>query len=207
VDADCWFCSSESLGRIISGATQADIAIHPEYDVHYWRFPTPNKRTVEIYRTNDDEPPYSMFGRAMVNSGVYAMSPASPVWDLWRVALVSLRERSLQRPVFFSDQIPLHRILHEGELRVCPLRATDNWQLYASVPRLRLDRQTGSFILQAPSPPYETIGILHLAGTTKDTLYDVAGNKMMLTYSALKKASADWLKASATKGGSAVPPG
>lgn len=190
VDADCWFCDPNSIDRIVFGATRADIAIHPEYDIHYWKWPTPNSRTIDIYKSIEKEVNPGILQRAMVNSGVYGMAANSPVWTLWHRSLAALRQNSRNRTIYFSDQIPLHKLLHTEPVRVFPLRATENWQLYASAPRIRFKTRDHQhqFEILAPTPPFERIGILHLAGTTKEQIYNVNGIRTKLTYSSIMSA-------------------
>ena len=135
IDADCWFQGSESMPRILQGAGGADIAIHPEYDPHYFKLQTPSARNIKIYQRNEGKLDKELLSRAMFNSGVYAMKKDSKVWALWREALETLRRRhEAGERVFFSDQIPLHRLLHTEAVSIFPLRAIDNWQTYASIP-------------------------------------------------------------------------
>ena len=40
--------------------------------------------------------------------------------------------------MYFSDQIPLHKLLYTKPLKVAPSRAIDNWQLYAAAPKISI---------------------------------------------------------------------
>ncbi|MFT3779956.1 MAG: hypothetical protein QM772_17125 [Ottowia sp.] len=180
VDADCWFQGSESLPRIMAGVPNAELCIHPEFDVHYLRYPTPSNRTLHIYRKNEaahlNAMPLSM---PMVNAGVIAMAADSRIWALWARELALLRERHDRgESVYFSDQIPLHKIVYLNQVRLLPLRAVDNWQTYACLPLVH----RASKSLRVPTPPHELIGIVHLAGKMKDAAVSLDGETLTLRY-------------------------
>lgn len=177
VDADCWFQNAESLPRILKCADQVDICIHPEYDIHYLTHPTPNPRTLKIYRTNEaarlDQMPLNM---PMLNSGVFAMRTGSKIWGAWKREMEILLDRhNAGETIFFSDQIPLHKTIFKNNSLVYPIRAIDNWQVYACRPII--DGKTNR--LRTPTPPSDEIGLIHLAGTMK--------NDLALRYRAMSK--------------------
>lgn len=180
IDADCWFQGNESLPRILTGLPGFDICIHPEFDVHYLNYPTPSARTLRIYQSNEGPNLAAMpLDMPMVNSGVFAMRADSPVWALWDAELARLRERRQRgEAVYFSDQIPLHKVIYLKRVRIYPLRAVDNWQTYACLPFI--DRQTRS--LRVPTPPHEKIGLMHLAGASKHQTFQIDGQSMTLRY-------------------------
>ena len=181
VDADCWFQGAESLPRILAGVPGFAIAIHPEFDVHYLNYPTPSDRTLRIYETNEGDSLDGMPLRMpMLNAGVFAMKADSPVWSLWEAELRSLRQRyDAGEKVYFSDQIPLHKVVYQHKLSVYPLRAVDNWQTCASLPFVHRP----SKLLRLPTPPYEPLGIVHLAGATiKTRSFAVDGGTTTLRY-------------------------
>ena len=187
VDADCWFNSPESVPRMVRNALKTEITIHPEYDIHYWGYPTPSDRTLNLYKSiygeNHSTYPIKL---PMINAGVFAMSKSSKVWKLWASELLKMRERSLSEDIYFSDQIPLHRILYSQKIKAIPLRAVDNWQVNACPPKIFYDGNKKTIWVAAPTEPFEKIGIIHLAGRTKDHVYDVDGFKTTLRFSALQ---------------------
>lgn len=161
VDADCWFQGDESLPRILAAASQSEISIHPEHDIHYTHAPTPHDRTLQIYQQNEgrniDAMPVRM---PMLNSGVYAMRPDSRVWKMWHAELIQLKLRHDRgESIFFSDQLPLHKLIFKQGIQFSPLRAIDNWLAVFCMPMLHKPTQC----LRVPTPPHEMIGILHLA--------------------------------------------
>jgi hypothetical protein len=186
IDSDCWVQNSESLMRIIYSAEIAEIAIHPEFDVHYLSYPTPNPRTLMIYSQNEagrlNEMPLHM---PMLNAGVFGMKSSSRLWKLWQNELNNLVKRfQLGETVYFSDQIALHKLIYAEKIMFLPLRAVDNWQTYACPPFVHFE----SGKLRVPSPPFEEIGLLHLAGTTKDKILTTStGIDFTLRYRDIKR--------------------
>ncbi len=180
VDTDCWFQGADSLPRIIAQARTHDIAIHPEFDVHYINYPTPSKRTLNIYRRNEGEDLSNMpLNMPMLNAGVFAMRATSPIWAAWQQELQALRDKQAQgQKIYFSDQIPLHKIIYKMQFDIGPLRAIDNWQTYICFPGV--DLRTKKLIV--PTPPHEVIGIIHLAGSTKFETVTMNGHSFGLRY-------------------------
>lgn len=181
VDADCWFQGSESLPRVLAGASRAEISIHPEYDIHFTHMPTPSDRTLKIYQQNEgknlDAMPLRM---PMLNAGVFAMRPNSRVWQMWHAELNQLRARhDSGESVYFSDQIPLHKVIYMQGIQFYPLRIVDNWLAVLCMPMLHKPTRC----LRAPTPPHEMIGVLHLGGKNiKSQVFQINGESTTLRY-------------------------
>lgn len=191
IDADCWFQGNESLPRILDGASQAEISIHPEYDIHFTHMPTPSDRTLKIYQQNEGKNMNAMPLRMpMLNAGVYAMRPNSRVWRMWHAELLQLKTRHERgESVYFSDQIPLHKVIYTQGVRLSPLRTVDNWLAPLCMPMLHMPTRC----LRAPTPPHEMIGILHLAGKNiKDQIFQINGTQTTLRYRDLTKLLRAW---------------
>eukprot|EP01037_Dinobryon_pediforme_P020253 gene20253-20825_t len=186
IDADCWFASADSVQRIFFGAAQSDISIHPECDIHYMHFPTPHARCAQIYRKNEarhfDKMPLNL---PMLNAGVFAMRASSPLWKAWKNELKSLADRHRAgEDVYFSDQIPLHKLIHTTQVEVFHLRATENWLANICPPIIH--RATKS--IRAPTPPYEPVGLVHFAGPKQNILgNDGTGSTISLRYGDVQK--------------------
>jgi hypothetical protein len=180
LDADVWVQRVQGLYDIAAAAVLADIAVHPQLDPNYIGCLYPDDYTVDIYRR--------LYGRAaterlarrpMVNGGVFGACAASPLWALWRRELSDVAADMTKRPDrFFSDQIPLHRLIHTERLSVIPLRAVNNWLTLHSLPRF--DPSTG--LLTAPSPPHEPINLVHLVGGLKTRQIELGGRMTGLRY-------------------------
>ena len=180
IDADCWIQNDSALNKMEGASENFDICIHPEYDIHYFKTSTPTDRTISIYQwampKNTDA---KIIRKPMFNTGVVSARRDSKIWNMWETALLELRMRyDRGEASFFSDQIPLHYLIHTENISVFPLRATDNWQTYACAPRLRIDSRK----LCVPTFPHEEISIIHLAGPVKDSYFDLAGQQTRLRY-------------------------
>jgi len=182
LDGDTWVQNAAGIPELAEASAHADIAIHPELDVHYLSQPVPNDYTLMVYdRIYGPEEARLYTRRPMVNSGVFAARAGSPLWARWREALMDSRERQTGRTeTFYSDQIPLHRLIHSGALTVRPLRAVNNWMVLMAMPVLNFQRRR----LLVPTPPHEEIHILHLVGAAKDSIYQVGdtGRTMSFRY-------------------------
>jgi hypothetical protein len=169
LDADCWVQNADAVGELVDAAQRADVAVHPELDVHYFAYKSPSDRTIMLYgNLYGQEISRQMWRFPMINGGVFSARANSKVWTEWSVAMESIRTRWKQgEDISFSDQIPLHLLIHTKKLSIYPLRAVNNWQLYAALPLI--DKQEKRIVV--PTPPHEPINILHLAGVTKGTEY------------------------------------
>jgi hypothetical protein len=180
LDADVWVQRAQGLSDIATAAVLADIAVHPQLDPNYIGCLYPDDYTVDTYRR--------IYGRAaterlarrpMVNCGVFGACAASPLWALWRRELSDVAADMTDRPDrFFSDQIPLHRLIHTERLSVMPLRAVNNWLVLHGLPGF--DPSTG--LLTAPSPPHEPINLVHLVGSSKTRQAELGGRMIGLRY-------------------------
>jgi hypothetical protein len=189
IDSDCWFQNATSLPRIIAMMQASNIAIHPEFDVHYAHYPTPTERTVYIYTRNEGNDLSAMpLNMPMLNAGVFGMRANSPLWGAWRRELARLMERFRRgQDVFFSDQIALHKVIFSNNYSFGPLRAIDNWQTYACLPHVNL----ASRKLVVPSSPFEEIGIVHLAGQSKFERMEMNGLRFGLRYGEFRRAGVE----------------
>jgi hypothetical protein len=185
LDGDTWVQNDIGIAQIAEGAATADISIHPQLDPNYYRCQFPDTYTLHVYDRLFGAQERARLARfPMVNAGVFGASGSSRLWAEWSASLAEVRARVAKRggERFFSDQIPLHRLIYTGRLTLSPLRAANNWLALHAVPRL--DRATGK--LTSPSPPYEEINIVHLVGASKSAEYDIDGRMRSLRYSALR---------------------
>jgi len=185
IDADCWLQNPLTLKKMALASGSAALCIHPETDVHYTDL-LPSDRTLSVYpKVMGARPSSEQMRTPMLNSGVFSAHASSPIWSLWEQELLALRRRfECGQASFYSDQIPLHHLIYRDRIQVARLRATDNWQTYAALPRL--DCQTGQLVV--PSFPFEPISIIHLAGKTKHQTYDMGvGEPLSLRYRRLQQ--------------------
>ena len=179
IDADCWLQNDVTLDRFERAATEFDLSIHPECDVHYLNFPTPSFRTFDVYRrAMPKELKPGILHFPMLNAGIVSARRESPIWRMWKQELTELRARVERgESDYYCDQVPLHHLIHSRNVQYYPLRAVDNWQTYAAIPRVDFTRRR----LMTPTPPHETINIVHLASNTKDRVFNLPnGMKLRL---------------------------
>jgi hypothetical protein len=180
LDGDTWVQNSAGLAQIAMCAPKADVCIHPQLDPNYFLCQYPDNYTLIVYEKLFGPQEKEKLARfPMINGGVFGATAASPLWKTWKAALDEMRARLMpQKSRFFSDQIPLHRLIYSGHLTIYPLRAVNNWLVLHGLPRL--DKSTGR--LTAPSFPYEEINIIHLVGNSKWLKYDLDGTVTSLRY-------------------------
>lgn len=185
LDGDTWVQNGVGLTQIAMGAAQADVCIHPQLDPNYFACQYPDNYTGLVYERLFGPHERDRLGRfPMINGGVFGAKATSPLWQAWKASLDEVRARLMpQTSRFFSDQIPLHRLIYSGQLTLYPLRAVNNWLVLHGLPRL--DKTTGR--LTAPSFPFEEINIVHLVGDSKWSQYTIDGTVTSLRYGAVQR--------------------
>lgn len=191
IDADCWIQNDRTLRKMEGASEDHDICIHPETDIHYFQHPTPQDWTIQdwtisVYqRAMPKDIDINILRKPMFNSGVVSARRDSKIWRKWGAALLELRKRYTRGEAsFFSDQIPLHYLIHTESVSLFPLRAIDNWLTHLSIPRFKFDSKK----LCVPTLPHDEINIVHLAARAKDVYYNLAGQRTRLRYRDLTKA-------------------
>jgi len=152
----------------------------PELDPNYFVSTPPRDYFYGVYASiYGNEEAQRSHGFSMLNSGVFAARASSPLWRLWRDALADVRERARDRnDLYFSDQVPLHRLIVSGQVSVCPLRSVNNWLVGFCPPAIDPQRKR----LIAPSFPHEELNIIHLIGPSKDALYRMGEGGRQTTF-------------------------
>lgn len=173
MDADTWVQNAAGLDAYLHCARLADIAAAPESDRSYFQVEQPSRYLLEVYNGLLGPEAMHAYGRLpMINTGVFSAVAASPLWAAWEEALRALREAPpAGAATWFSDQIPLHRLVHSGALTLHPLSAVNNWLVSMRPPSINTD--TGRVC--APTWPHEEINIIHLTGASKDWRFPVGG--------------------------------
>jgi len=180
LDGDTWVQNAIGIQQIAEAALLADISAHSQGDPNYFGCLAPDDYTLDVYAVAFGPEDRQRFARfPMVNAGVFGARAQSPLWNAWKATLLDVRSRLQGREQrYYSDQIPLHRLIYSGSITLHPLRAVNNWLALHSLPRR--DPETGR--LTAPSLPYEDIHILHLVGASKTHRYQVGGRTTSLRY-------------------------
>jgi hypothetical protein len=186
LDSDTWVQNAAGIDQIIECAQLADVCLHPQTDVNYFGCQFPDNYTLHAYQVIFGKEDRLRFSRhPMINAGVFGAAAQSPLWRAWEMLLTDVRQRlQFQKDRFFSDQIPLHKLIYSNGISFYPLRAVNNWLVLHSLPRL--DPATGQ--LTAPSLPFEQINIVHLVGPSKWEKYKLNDQVTSLRYFAIHKA-------------------
>jgi hypothetical protein len=164
LDADVWVQDWAAVRLFLEAAQLGDIAIVPEMHRSYRNFRDGRDdfeaaNGVAYAQAFGEEAARWLIRRPLNNAGVFAMTAASPAWDVWASMLGDVAQRSAN----MIDQIALNAAIHEGRIREVRLPATCNWIAHLATPAWHGEK--GAFV--EPDPPYETIGILHLTLGTK----------------------------------------
>jgi hypothetical protein len=179
LDGDTWVQNRVGLDQIIHCAQLADLCAHPEIDPNYFREPIPTDRLVKLYGGLYPADAEDHVRLPMFNSGVFAARASSPLWSLWRETMTAARKPMAETPdLYFSDQVPLHRLIATGAVSVHPLMAVNNWLAHAALPSIDLARRR----LTTPAYPHQEINILHLTWVTKDNRYRLPNSDRLITF-------------------------
>ncbi|HEX4199407.1 MAG TPA: hypothetical protein VHZ26_18375 [Caulobacteraceae bacterium] len=180
LDGDTWVQNRSGLDQIVESARFLDLCAHPELDPSYYRMTIPSERLLSLYRgLYGPDDAVRHVALPMFNAGVFAARADSPLWPLWREALAEVHDLIARSPqLYYSDQVPLHRLIAGGRLSVHPLRAINNWMVHAAQPGLNLKSKR----LVAPTYPYEEINIVHLTGATKDMTFSLDNTDRHTSY-------------------------
>jgi hypothetical protein len=177
MDADTWVQERFALDQCIAAAAEGALAAVPERHACY-RHPS----YVEQWRMDRMTRYFSETAAAMgrwddfVNSGVFALRGDAPHWALWAKWLgIGLENARYSR---FSDQTALNHAVWTEGLPVAHLPARCNWLCHLALPRYDHSRQ----IFCEPDREAHAIGVLHLAGPSKNFVLSGEGAPPDLRY-------------------------
>lgn len=194
IDRDAWVQDWTAVEMYIEGALRDGMAAVPELDrnyptcvsglrlklypnipffqAHIRRIKTLQYRALSQFYSKRLSQFYSKrIGRQLmfepvVNAGIFAIRSDAPHWPAWQE---SYRAARIYDHTALSDQTPLNHAICTKQLPVHRLPSTFNWLTCFGPPML--DDETG--MLVEPSLPHTPIGLLHLAGAKKDTVFDI----------------------------------
>ena len=109
----------------------------------------------------------------LLNCGVFAAVREGPIWKAWSDQLGEILAR-VRNAFFFAEQTALNVCIRQEEITTAFLPARYNWMCNRAFPLISADGKT----LLEPNPPYEPLGILHMAANTRTglwPLYDQRG--------------------------------
>lgn len=177
IDADCWVQDWRVVKVLLSEANKWGFSIVPEVDRSYTPF-LQNGSTFfdwasSCFVTCYAEAAGRLAHYPLLNCGVFAMSGSTPIWSAWSYETGQVLER-LRTAFFFAEQTALNVCVRQEGIEAAFLPARYNWMCNRALPLLSADGK--SFV--EPNPPYEPLGIVHMAAGTKSgtwPLYDLSG--------------------------------
>lgn len=159
IDADAWVQDGGVLQELIKAARDHGCAGVPEIDRSYLKFITDPRiwETERIcYRECFPEKlAQKLDYRPQINTGVLAISAASPVWQSWKNYLATGLSETPNRVV---EQLAFNLAVWCDGPSIAMLPSTFNWIAGMAPPAF--DGRQGLFV--NPQPPHEKIRILHL---------------------------------------------
>ena len=172
LDGDTWLQDASVLPIYFDAACRGQLAIVPEIDRGYW---TVHKRP-RLWGQNQKCFAWAFGPRAgyrygrhpTLNAGVFALHRDAPHWQLWAAALRRvMTRRRWTRPsrrwnFYFAlgEQTALNYVIFADGAPVALLPAYCNWFCGKGTPAYDRERR----LLVEPEPPYQPLGIVHLAG-------------------------------------------
>jgi lipopolysaccharide biosynthesis glycosyltransferase len=177
LDADCWVQDWRAIEMLVLAAQNFDLAAVPEVDRSY----DPYFKNGVFFEWN-----YncfsSCFGAATaekwkyyptINSGVFAASSKSKLWEFWPAYLARALDAPGDTPSFIAEQTAFNVAIRAETIPIAFLPARLNWVCNRAMPRLSFDGR----LFVEPSPPFEPIGVIHMAAQKGGPvgIYDLGG--------------------------------
>jgi len=175
IDADAWVQTDDvvdlffrcAAGDALAAVMSNDRSYEPLRDGRLWQWNAQNFRAIA------PEHAEVLSARPMINSGAFAMSAASPLWQAWAEALRSAlaRQTEYSGATFMTEQIALNVALLTGASTFRPLPSRCNWLCPLAMPVWDPERA----LLCDPLAPHEPLGLIHLADRTKSGPQTIRG--------------------------------
>ncbi|HEY7300337.1 MAG TPA: hypothetical protein VH684_20785 [Xanthobacteraceae bacterium] len=176
LDADVWVQDPQAIEMLVSEAARFGIAAVPEIDRSYFKFVGGqhvwNLEAQVTERIFGREIAGKMYLVPTFNVGVLAIRSDSPVWNTWRQYLQKglLRISAIDGHTRCVEQIAFNFVTRLGNLAVRSFPATFNWLVCLGRPAWDAQRR----LLVEPSPPYESLKLVHLSTHVLDRIGSLA---------------------------------
>jgi hypothetical protein len=178
IDADCWVQDWRAVRTLISEAQRWGCSLVPEMDRSYGVFlgsggPFSDWAHSCLVECCGEEVAGNLAPWPLINSGVFAAAHESPIWQAWSNRLGAVLAR-IRNAFFFAEQTALNVCIRGEGTAAALLPARYNWMCNRAFPLLSTDGKT----FLEPNPPYEALGIVHMAAGTRSgifPLYDESG--------------------------------
>jgi len=160
IDADAWVQEWSAVELLHRAAGDGSIGVVPQLDrayaVHFdhghdrrWT----HRRYLEAFGKLAAD---VLYGRPLLNAGVFSMRRDCPGWDSW----ADLLERGIRQSRVAVDQTALNVMVYAEAVSAHFLPSTANWMCLFAPPSL--DTRTEELV--HPMLPHEALGIIHLVG-------------------------------------------
>ncbi|MCH4547473.1 hypothetical protein MK632_17150 [Rhizobium changzhiense] len=192
MDADAYVLNGSLLNVIDQALDEFEVVAVTEAGRSYSSFqrkdeyvPAFNSRPTEVTQSISDyngqvnrhffeeDTARYMSGFQNINSGMFGARRDCELWALWkdavRGALARLESQFWASPRldFLFEQASFNKVLRLNSIRLGILPETFNWNVDRRLPLVDVENRR----LCCPEPPYETINVLHLLGSTKRRYY------------------------------------
>lgn len=166
LDADAWVQDWSAVELFRRAAREGAIAVVPEIDRSYRNFFHAWQEFHDIIHASyreafDQTTADEMVRHPLINSGVFALQPNSPTWEVWAGLIGQGLSRSDN---FLTEQNALNIAIYRHGIKKHFLPVTCNWAAHHSTPAWDVARRC--FV--EPCLPHSKIGILHLTVWTKE---------------------------------------
>ncbi|MFY9287254.1 MAG: glycosyltransferase [Alphaproteobacteria bacterium] len=191
MDADTWAQNDAAITTMLpAAASDQAVYVVSEIDRDYMPYfygSQPWEYHLKWYKANfPDEITAQIFPRPMLNTGILALAPNSPVWSTWGETFTQCLQRlpQLGRENFMSEQLSLNVALHMNSLPYKIMPAEFNWLSLYALPMV--DEATGNYL--RPTVPRTELSVIHITHQQKLRELDLmttAGQtiKRVLTFS------------------------
>jgi hypothetical protein len=173
IDADCWVQDWQCVKTLIAEARRWGFAVVPEIDRSYAAFLDNGGSFFDwayscFAKCYDETEAQRLAHYPPLNCGVFAAPGKAPVWAVWANELGQVLSR-IRTPFFFAEQTALNVVVGSRGVGAALFPARYNWMCNRALPLLSADRKT----FLEPHPPYEQLGIIHLAARTREGLWSL----------------------------------
>ncbi|HZZ10668.1 MAG TPA: hypothetical protein VFE79_08240 [Paraburkholderia sp.] len=165
IDCDAWVQERFVFDWLIDSARGGALGAVPELDRAYNHAFVAPWRVDRLRRYYGDSAANPLLSQSYYNSGVLALRADAPHWSSWATHLSRGVTATLGSLV--CDQTALNHAIWTDSLPVYPLPSVCNWLCHLALPGANVAAQK----FCEPLLPRAAIGILHLAGRTKDLAF------------------------------------
>ncbi len=170
MDADTWAQTKDALATMLPASAEDDaLYIASEFDrdyAPYFLSSKPWEYHLTWYKAHfPDDIVTKIFPRPMLNTGVLALSAASPVWEKWAETFTHCLQHlpQLGRENFMSEQLSLNVAMYINGLPLKVMPSEFNWMSLYTLPMI--NAATRDYI--RPTVPRNILSVIHITHPKK----------------------------------------